>query len=955
MPIKIGNCNGALTHGYEGINYAANNGADVVNMSWGGGGFSNYGQNVCNAAFNAGTILVAAAGNDGVNTVFYPAGYNNVIAVASTTTNDAKSGFSQFGTWIDIAAPGSAIRSTYATSNSAYSRIQGTSMASPNVAGLVGLIKSYVPSATNQDIINCLLSTADNIDAVNPNYIGQLGSGRINAFAALQCIGQFNLALDAGITEIIDPGATVCGSSFTPQVRLRNFGTNTLNSVDINYEWNGTTNVFNWTGTLTQGQSVIVNLPAQTASNGNYTFLASTVNPNASTDLNPANDESATNFVVDINGQTLDLNLLLDCYGSEITWSIIDDNGTTLFTGGGYGNNTNGQTVTESFCLPVGCYTFEINDTYGDGMHGSQWQNCSIDGDYSITDGNGNVLVQMTAANADFGFGTTDLFCVADPNVLNDAGIAAILSPTGVNCSNSILPVVEIRNYGSDPLTSADINYQTTGGVQTFSWTGNLTTGQIQSVTLPTIPSNAGTINLTVYTSNPNGQSDDDTSNDQQATPLNVYTTTATLPFNEDFETDVFASGEWSLGNPDNDVTWELVTVGGITPGSTAAKIDFFSYANAAQRDAIISPPISLAGYLSAELSFDHAYRRFNQNAADSLVVYVSSDCGQTWDRMLAAAEDGTGSFATQTTNTNAFTPAIADDWCFSGSIGATCFTVDLSSYLEQDILVKFESYNAGTIGNNLYIDNINIDGTPGIIPPDASFTANSTTVCEGDAISFTDISIPTPTSWNWSFPGGNPTTSTAQNPVVSYTTAGTYNVTLSATNSFGTDSESITITVSSFPATPIVTQSGNNLSVVLQGGETASWTYNGNFVGTGASITMVGSGTYEVTVANAAGCETSESNSYDMDVTALTEIGLENTLLIYPNPTEGSFTLDFTTQEEVQMWITDALGRKVTQTRSYSMGAQTDVIDLSTHQPGIYMVVFEAENGSFTRKVTLH
>ncbi|MFN9109310.1 MAG: S8 family serine peptidase, partial [Bacteroidota bacterium] len=119
MAVKIGNCNGSLTHGYEGVNWAANNGANVINMSWGGAGSSTYGQNICNAASNAGAILVAAAGNDGTNQQFYPAAYTSVIAVASTTTNDAKSSFSQYGSWVDISAPGSAIYSTYATSNTA--------------------------------------------------------------------------------------------------------------------------------------------------------------------------------------------------------------------------------------------------------------------------------------------------------------------------------------------------------------------------------------------------------------------------------------------------------------------------------------------------------------------------------------------------------------------------------------------------------------------------------------------------------------------------------------------------------------------------------------------------------------------------------------------------------------------------------------------------------------------
>lgn len=1177
MPIKIGNCTGALTHGYEGINYAANNGADVVNMSWGGGGFSTYGQNVCNAAFNAGTILVAAAGNDGTNQQFYPAAYDNVIAVASTTTNDAKSGFSQYGTWITISAPGSAIRSTYATSNSGYSRIQGTSMASPNVAGLVGLIKSYVPTASNQDIINCLTSTADNIDAVNGSYIGQLGSGRINAFEALQCIGAFNVALDAGIIEVVNPSSVVCGNTFTPQVLLRNFGTNTLNSVVINYEWNGTPNVFNWTGTLTQGQSVAVNLPNQIAPNGSYTFTASTSNPNGGTDQNASNNQTTANFIVDENGQTVDLSLNLDCFGSEISWSIVNENGVTITSGGGYPDNAAGANVTESFCLPVGCYTFSINDSYGDGMYGSQWQSCSINGDYAITDENGNTLVQMTAANADFGFGTTHEFCVVAPNNMNDAGIATIISPSGINCSSSVIPVIELRNYGNAPLTSVTINYQTTGGVQQFAWTGSLTTGQTTNVTLPAIATAGGNVTLTVYTSNPNGQADDDGSNDESTVGLNVYAAVATLPFVEDFENNVFTTGEWSLVNPDADITWELATVGGITPGSTAAKIDFFNYSTAAQRDGLISPRISLAGYNTAEMNFDHAYRRYNQNASDSLVIYVSTDCGQSWTSVFAAAEDGTGSFATQTTNTASFTPAIADDWCFAGGVGATCFTVDLTPFVGQEIFVKFESYNAGTIGNNLFIDNINIDGVPNSAPPIPNFTSNTTTICENGTVEFTDLSTANITDWSWSFPGGVPATSTDQNPIVTYSTAGNYNVELTVTNNFGTetilmtneitvntlpvvtvsavsneicagtstqlsasgansyswdnglgvgatktvspttttsytvtgsnglgcevsesititviaspsvvatanqttvcsgdavtltgsgattyswdnglgagavqtinpttttiytvtgtnggncsntatvtitvndfpvvtvnssalticegtsaslaasgadtyvwtpttglsagigaaivasptatttytvegtnncgtDSETVTIFVNAVPSAPVISQTGNDLSVVLQTGETAVWYLNGNAIGNGPVITMTGNGLYEVVVTNNSDCSASASGNFEMDTTSINEAELDSGVSVFPNPTSGNFTITISGLNTINVWLTDAIGRRLSETIALADNAPVN-FDISAFEAGVYMIVFESDGGVFTRKITL-
>lgn len=179
----------SVSHGYNGIYYAAVVGADVINCSWGGTGYSTTGQNIVNFAWNNGSIVVAAAGNDNVNndnTPHYPSNYNNVISVASSTTGDAKSSFSNYGTTVDITAPGSNIAST--VPNNAYSYLSGTSMASPMVSGLLGLMKSLNPSMPNQDLINCLYSSADNINAANPSYVGLLGAGRINALQALQCV-----------------------------------------------------------------------------------------------------------------------------------------------------------------------------------------------------------------------------------------------------------------------------------------------------------------------------------------------------------------------------------------------------------------------------------------------------------------------------------------------------------------------------------------------------------------------------------------------------------------------------------------------------------------------------------------------------------------------------------------------------------------------------------------------
>jgi PKD repeat protein len=863
MAVKIGNCNGSLTHGYEGINWAANNGANVINMSWGGGGFSNYGQNVCNAAVNAGAILVAAAGNDGTNQQFYPAAYASVIAVASTTTNDAKSSFSQYGTWVNIAAPGSAIYSTYATS--LYSRIQGTSMASPNVAGLLGLMKSYAPNVSNQDLINCLYSSATNIDAVNSGFIGQLGAGRINAYQALLCLQQYNVSVDAGITAISSPGTTVCSGSFTPTVTLRNFGQNTLTSVVINYQWNGAPATFNWTGSLTTGQTAQVNLPVQTGPAGSYTFTAFTSSPNGVADQNNSNNQSQVSFAMDPNGQTVNLTIQTDCYGDEITWNIRNEANQVVASGGPFVNNTAGVTTNYPICLPVGCYTFTIVDSYGDGMYGSQWQNCAINGNYFMTGPGGNTLFQMTAVNANFGFTTSHNFCVTAPNIQNDAGISQVISPQGIVCAASVAPIVELRNHGSSPLTTVAINYQAGGAPQVFNWTGNLASGAVTNVTLPALSVTNGSTTLSAFTTLPNGVTDQNPANDQSQRTFMVHANSLSLPFVESFENNPFTQGSWVIDNPDNEITWEIATIAGTTPGNKAAKMNFFQYAQSARRDGMISPRLNFAGYSSITMTLQHAYRRFDQSTTDSLIIYVSTNCGQTYQRVFARGENGTGTFATATTTNQAFTPATANEWCM-GTVGSDCYSINLDAFIGQQVLIKIEGYNSGTVGNNLFVDNINIQGVPTNDVPTASFNSTNSSICVGGTVNFTDQSTSNITAWNWSFPGGNPATSNVANPTVTYPTAGSYPVTLEVTNANGANSTTTANyvlvnqvpVVAVSPLSPVIC-AGTSVTLLASGANSYTWS-NGLGSGSTKTVSPATTTTYTVTGSNGIACEAQQT-----------------------------------------------------------------------------------------------
>ncbi len=165
------------------INYSASNGAAVISMSWGGYGFNAALNSALQAAHSQGCVLVAAAGNDNTQAIHYPAGYSNVIAVAATTWDDRRASWSNYGTWIDVCAPGENIQST--SNDNSYASYSGTSMSTPFVAGLAGLLRSQNPAWTNTQIENQIFNTCDDIDSLNPGFAGLLGHGRINVFLAL--------------------------------------------------------------------------------------------------------------------------------------------------------------------------------------------------------------------------------------------------------------------------------------------------------------------------------------------------------------------------------------------------------------------------------------------------------------------------------------------------------------------------------------------------------------------------------------------------------------------------------------------------------------------------------------------------------------------------------------------------------------------------------------------------
>ncbi len=166
---------------YQGIAYAIAAGADVIICSWGGGVFTNADKAWLQKAESKGILVVASAGNFSTEQPQYPAAYPGVIAVAALDSTGRKLPSSNYGEDIAVSAPGQAIYSPDAISDTSRSEFEGTSAAAPMVAALIALKMRLDPGLSPHEILWLLQNSADPIDSANPQYAGKLGAGKINA------------------------------------------------------------------------------------------------------------------------------------------------------------------------------------------------------------------------------------------------------------------------------------------------------------------------------------------------------------------------------------------------------------------------------------------------------------------------------------------------------------------------------------------------------------------------------------------------------------------------------------------------------------------------------------------------------------------------------------------------------------------------------------------------------
>jgi PKD repeat protein len=212
-------------------------------------------------------------------------------------------------------------------------------------------------------------------------------------------------------------------------------------------------------------------------------------------------------------------------------------------------------------------------------------------------------------------------------------------------------------------------------------------------------------------------------------------------------------------------------TASGFGIGSASMQFDNYNWNNPGEKDELQLKRIDLSGYSNPKLYFDVAYQAYT-GYADSLHVLLSTNCGSSFTKIYSK---GGTVLATAGSGTANFVPTAAQ-WRTD--------SISLSGYVgQQNVVIQFQNVNG--YGNKLYLDNIHVKGSP-----IANFTATPSTVCANSNVQFNNTSTGNPTGYAWSFAGGTPSTSTLANPIVNYTTAGTYAVSLTASNAMGSNTK---------------------------------------------------------------------------------------------------------------------------------------------------------------------
>ena len=694
--------------------YAADNGASISQNSWGYSNAGVYDQSVLDAIdyFNVygggeamnGGITLFSAGNSNSPGQWYPACYSGCFSVAATNNQDKKAWYSNYDTWVDISAPGGETNSVTARGvlstlpNNSYGYFQGTSMACPHVSGVVALMISLgYGELTSLQIDSILRNTTDNHYNINSNYLGKLGSGRLNAHSAL-------LAVQELVQQVNNPQSFKASAINANRINLTWVKNTSNNNVMVVWSLNnvfGTPidgNVYNVGTTLPGGGKVLYR-----GSNTNFSHLnlqPLTTYYYKAFSFNSANEYST--------GITASATTLMQPYADF------------------YANPT-----TQVVSLPI---------TFTDSSNGATFSSWFWDfgegANPATTTGKGPHQVVYNTP------GSKTVTLVVDNNYTK-------IKENYINILSECYSISETYSNGD---IQTDLNFQTLPG--SSSCPGSLTVS---------IPLGAVILGVDVsynMTARNNGWKSEQRSQLKCVSP-------------------------GGLSEP------ELYSGSGNSTGTLSYNRNGLNIANGVEGGGDIHFQLH-AGRTFGGSGCNTVYNKVDNNTWNITVYYYLlelenppiADFTATPTTIYAGE---TVSFTDMSTNN-----PTSWNWSFSGGTPTSSTTQN-----PQVVYNSPGTYNVSlTVSNAFGTDTktkIKYITVLDLSVPVADFTATPTTVYAGETVSFTDLSTNNPTSWNWSFSGGTPTSSTTQNPQVVYNSSGTYNVSLTVSNAFGTDTKTKT------------------------------------------------------------------------------------------------------------------------------------------------------------------
>jgi len=363
-----------------------------------------------------------------------------------------------------------------------------------------------------------------------------------------------------------------------------------------------------------------------------------------------------------------------------------------------------------------------------------------------------------------------------DLSIFNDGTSNTSLRYASYGRSMWETPITNLRalaaNFSANnlnPCVGATVQFSdlSTGGVTSRTWSFPGGTPSTSTAVNPTVVYNTvGSFNVSLVVS--------DGVTTSTASQTNYISTAGEqIPLSENFEGVNDPPTNWlNIDNSTQNVKWvKTNTASGFGSGGSSMMFDNYSWNNPGEKDELQLKRIDLSGYSKPILYFDVAYQAYT-GYADTLHVLLSTNCGSTFTKVYTK---GGAVLASAGSGTNNFVPSAAQ-WRTD--------SINLSAYVgQQNVVIQFQNVNG--YGNKLYLDNIHVKGSP-----IANFTATPTTVCVNNNVQFNNTSTGSATAYAWSFTGGTPSTSTLANPTIHYTTAGTYAVSLTASNAMGSNTK---------------------------------------------------------------------------------------------------------------------------------------------------------------------